>query len=71
MSLYRAPMSVMYHIDKITRDFLWSSMEGAQKFHFVDWDSACKPLDQGVLGIRFLKDVNRALLSKWLRRFGA
>lgn len=30
----------------------------------------CKPLEQGGLGIRSLKASNKALLNKWLWRFG-
>lgn len=71
MSLFRAPKSVINLLDKAIREFLWHSMEGENKFHLVDWSKACLPFDQGGLRTRSLGEVNRALLAKWLWRYGA
>ena len=36
----------------------------------VAWENVCSPLKMGVLGVRKLVHFNRALLGKWLWRFG-
>ena len=36
----------------------------------MGWDTICKPKKEGGLGIRPLKQMNLALLGKWLWRIG-
>lgn len=36
----------------------------------VSWKEVCKPKRNGGIGIKRIKDVNEALLLKWLWRFG-
>lgn len=66
MFLFRAPSSVLHHINSLRRAFFWNSIEGGKKYHLVRWSRACQPLEQGGLGIRDLRDMNRALLAEWL-----
>jgi hypothetical protein len=40
------------------------------KYHLVSWAKVCTPISKGGLGIRNLVLFNRALLGKWLWRFG-
>ncbi|OMO53301.1 hypothetical protein CCACVL1_28737 [Corchorus capsularis] len=51
------------------RRFLWSAKR-ERKMHLISWDQVCKPKDKGGLGILDLHIQNRALLNKWLWRFG-
>ncbi|OMO98831.1 reverse transcriptase [Corchorus capsularis] len=47
-----------------------AGLGNGRKIYLVDWDSICKYKDQGGLGIVNLGLRSRALLNKWLWRFG-
>lgn len=70
LSLFQAPKSVINQLEKIQRDFLWNSDREGRKIHWVGWKNVCKPMNQGGLGIKSLSTISRALLDKWLWRFG-
>jgi hypothetical protein len=44
-------------------------MGDEHKFHLVNWQQVCSPLQNGGLGIRNLSIFNKALLGKWLWRY--
>jgi hypothetical protein len=70
LSLFPIPVSVAKRIESLQRNFLWGGMGEEQKLHLVAWDKVCSPIPQGGLGVRHLIPFNRALLGKWLWRFG-
>jgi hypothetical protein len=70
LSLFPIPVAVASRIDKIQRDFLWGGMGEDRKFHLVNWNQVCQPINLGGLEIRNLRVFNKALLGKWLWCFG-
>jgi hypothetical protein len=70
LSLFSIPVSVAARIDTIQRNFLWGGRGEGKKFHLMNWSQVCQPLHLGGLGIHNVRLFNRALLGKWLWRFG-
>jgi hypothetical protein len=70
LSLFTIPISVVRKIEKLQRDFLWGGLGDKFKHHLVGWDTVCTPKEAGGLGVRSLILTNKALLGKWLWRFG-
>ncbi|XP_026378390.1 uncharacterized protein LOC113272807 [Papaver somniferum] len=69
MSLFEMHVSVIKKLEKIMRDFLWNYNKGKKKIHLVKWRTLCIRKNLGGLGIKSLKKMNKALLSKWTWRF--
>ena len=59
-------MKFSERMEKILRDFLWTSVEGKKRYPLVAWDKFCLSKRYGGLGIRKLTHLNRALLEKKL-----
>jgi hypothetical protein len=70
MSLFPLPVSVANRMEKLQRDFLWGGLGDEFKYHLVSWSKVCSSVSVGGLGIRNLLMFNRALLGKWLWRYG-
>uniref|UniRef100_A0A2N9FMM0 Reverse transcriptase domain-containing protein n=1 Tax=Fagus sylvatica TaxID=28930 RepID=A0A2N9FMM0_FAGSY len=70
LSLFPIPARVANRLEKLQRDFLWCGMEEKPKFHLVNWSQICAPLQVGGLAVRNLSSFNKALLGKWLWRYG-
>ena len=64
-SFFRAPSAVIKRLTSIQRNFLWGGGAEGKKIAWVAWDQVCVPRDKGGLGIKAIKDFNRALLIKW------
>ncbi|KAK1318897.1 hypothetical protein QJS10_CPB04g01155 [Acorus calamus] len=50
-------------IEKLLRDFLWQGISSDRKIHHVAWDTICKPLDEGGLGIKSIKDWSQGAVG--------
>jgi hypothetical protein len=70
LSLFTIPMSVVCRIEKLQKNFLWGGLGDEFKHYLVGWDKVCTPKEYGGLGVRNLVLTNKALLGKWLWRFG-
>ena len=70
LSLFPLPVSVAKHIEKLQCNLLWGGMGEEFKYHLVKWSKVCTLIKEGGFGIRNLLMFNRALLGKWLWRYG-
>jgi hypothetical protein len=70
LSLFPNLVGVANHLDKLQRDFLWGGIGDEAKFHLVNWNMICTPLHSGGLRVHNFIQFNRALLEKWLWRYG-
>ena len=65
MSSFLIPMSLCSSLDKTFKKFWWGfPPSNSKKLTLKAWDSICLPKDLGGLGIRKMREVNLALLSK-------
>ena len=69
LSLFPVPISVAHRIEKLQRDFLWGGLENEHKYHLLNWQQVCTPIQYGGLGIRKVAVFKKALLGKWLWRY--
>lgn len=55
-------------IEKLQQDFLWQGNGEKKKYHLIKkkWTQVCKSKEESGLGIRAQKEMNLALLGKWL-----
>uniref|UniRef100_A0A2N9J5V1 Reverse transcriptase domain-containing protein n=1 Tax=Fagus sylvatica TaxID=28930 RepID=A0A2N9J5V1_FAGSY len=70
LSLFTIPKHVAERIEKLQRNFLWGGLGDGFKHHLVGWNTVCRPIANGGLGIGRVAVTNRDLLGKWLWRFG-
>ncbi|KAK3189658.1 hypothetical protein Dsin_029219 [Dipteronia sinensis] len=70
MAVFKMPVAVAAKIEKLQRSFFWGDGQVKRKMHLVNWSSMCKSKSNGGLGIDRMLDKNKALLAKWIWRFG-
>lgn len=58
------PMATCQQLDRIARNFLWTSLEGNPHNHLVNWDTVCLPKNIRSLRLHSTKDCNLSLLAK-------
>jgi len=67
-SFFKAPPGIVSSIESI---FIKKNGEGGRgsadhmKISWIDWQSICRSEEVGGLGVRRIRDFNRALLGKW------
>lgn len=60
--VYRWPKSILVHLSKLIRNFVWSGDCNQRKICTVSWHDMCKPREEGGLAIRDPFMVNQASL---------
>lgn len=71
LSVFRAPCSIINQLERLQRNFLWGSTGCTRKIHWVWSNEVCRPVDSEGLGLKDLKGTNRAVLNKWIWKFGS
>ncbi|KAL9278245.1 putative ribonuclease H domain-containing protein [Arabidopsis thaliana] len=64
MSSIILPASTLESLDKVSRTFLWGGTTDKRKLHLLAWTKICKPKEEGGLGVRGSRDMNKALVAK-------
>ena len=70
MAIFRMPAGVRRRIESVMQGFFWRSsrQEGSRGVALVAWETVCRPVSQGGLGVPHFQHVNIALLTKWVAR---
>ena len=70
MTIFRMPVRVHRWLEQLMRGFfcLGTRPEESRGVALVAWETVCRPVDQGGLGIWQLLHTNTTLLSKWVYR---
>ncbi|CAN1181258.1 Putative ribonuclease H protein At1g65750 [Linum perenne] len=58
------PITTCDAIDRIIRNFVWGSTDEARKVHLIAWDRICTPKEDGWLGLKMARLLNRAYMMK-------
>ncbi|XP_026442291.1 uncharacterized protein LOC113341748 [Papaver somniferum] len=66
MSIYKWPGSVIKVCENLIRNFLWTGDGDVRKFKTISWKRVCTPYEEGGLGIKRLKIINKSLLMKMM-----
>ncbi|KAK3227605.1 hypothetical protein Dsin_007467 [Dipteronia sinensis] len=70
LSVFKIPVGIALRIEKLQRDFLWGNGVLKRKIHAVSWAEVCRSKANGGLGIERMLDKSKAMLAKWIWRFG-
>ena len=70
MAIFRMLAGVCHRLESVMRGFFWrgSRQEGSRGVALVAWDTVCRPVSQGGLGVPHFQQVNMALLTRWVAR---
>ncbi|KAF9626762.1 hypothetical protein IFM89_039042 [Coptis chinensis] len=69
MAVYWWPSSLIKEAERSIRNFLWSGDPSQRKMITIGWDKVCKPVEEGGLGIRRLREINVSMLMKLAWQF--
>lgn len=68
-SFFKAPTSIIEHLERLRIRFLWGGSEEKNKVNWVVWKVVLVPKDMGGLEVGSLMSLNLALLIKWIWRY--
>lgn len=52
LSLFTIPASVVNRMETIFKRFIWNDGSDHNRYHLMDWNTCCTPLNNGGLDIR-------------------
>ncbi|XP_061342523.1 uncharacterized protein LOC133288720 [Gastrolobium bilobum] len=58
------PISICKEVEKLTRGFIWGSSPNNRKVHLVNWENVCRMKEDGGLGLRNQRLINKAYAMK-------
>nr|GEV88364.1 hypothetical protein [Tanacetum cinerariifolium] len=65
-SLFILPLTVCDNIDNLMSNFLWANKGSSGSMISIKWVDACRPKNQGGLGLKSMYEKNIALMAKHL-----
>ncbi|KAK7855992.1 putative ribonuclease h protein [Quercus suber] len=63
-SCIKVPDKICTKLDSITNAFCWGHQPSTRKLHLINWNTICRPRNEGGLGIRKFKLMNQASIAK-------
>ncbi|GMI92896.1 hypothetical protein HRI_002958900 [Hibiscus trionum] len=69
LSIFEMPAGVAARINRSISGFIWGQVDKCA-IHWIKWETLCQPKSKGGLGLIDIRLKNRAMLNKWLWRFG-
>ena len=66
MGFYLLRAGTHEKMDSIRSKFFWRGAQDKFRYHMVKWETACRPKDQGGLGIIDTHIMNQCLMVKWI-----
>lgn len=64
LASFMLPMRIIFEINMICKNFLWSRPDGETSHTLIRWDNMVFPYDEGGLGIRDLLTINKACVMR-------
>ena len=68
-SCLKIPDKICTKLDSIINAFCLGHQPSVRKLHLINWDTICRPRNEGGLGIRKFKLMTQALIAKQFWRF--
>lgn len=68
LSIFGAPIGVINSLEKLRRQFIWGGPTWKNSIKWVALEKVTTPKSVGGLGIRSIRSLNLALLTKWMWR---
>lgn len=62
--VYTWPINILKTVNRWIRNYIWSGDVYHKKIVTVSWHRVCSPTEEGGLGFRSLRDINKAAALK-------